>query len=139
MAKLEELKNSYPGALAWKFGDSPELADELVQLVLSGRKTATCSSIASFHHEHERGEAPCVGSYNIILNGAGQPMCVIRTLRMQVIRFNEMTSELASKEGEGDLSLEYWNEGHKRYFEREGTYSEEMELIFEEFELTEIL
>jgi hypothetical protein len=25
------------------------------------------------------------------------------------------------------------------YFEREGTYSEEMELIFEEFELTEIL
>ncbi|WP_323111826.1 ASCH domain-containing protein, partial [Klebsiella variicola] len=79
------------------------------------------------------------GSYNIILNGAGQPMCVIRTLRMQVIRFNEMTSELASKEGEGDLSLEYWNEGHKRYFEREGTYSEEMELIFEEFELTEIL
>ena len=66
-------------------------------------------------------------------------MCVIRTLRMQVIRFSEMTSELASKEGEGDLSLEYWNEGHKRYFEREGTYSEEMELIFEEFELTEIL
>nr|WP_264755321.1 ASCH domain-containing protein [Klebsiella sp. E-Nf3] len=55
------------------------------------------------------------------------------------MRFNEMTSELASKEGEGDLSLEYWNEGHKRYFEREGTYSEEMELIFEEFELTEIL
>ena len=50
-----------------------------------------------------------------------------------------MTSELASKEGEGDLSLEYWKEGHIRYFEREGTYSEEMELVFEEFELTEIL
>ncbi|WOO51729.1 MULTISPECIES: ASCH domain-containing protein [Enterobacterales] len=29
---------------------------------------------------------------------------------MQVIRFNEMTSELASKEGEGDLSLAYWTE-----------------------------
>ena len=111
MTKLEELKKIYPGALAWQFRDSPELADELVQLVLSGSKTATCSSIASFQHEHERGEAPCVGSYNIILNGAGQPMCVIRTLRMQVIRFNEVTSELASKEGEGDLSLEYWNEG----------------------------
>lgn len=139
MTTLEELKNTYPGALAWQFGDSPELADELVQLVLSGRKTATCSSIASFQHEYARGEAPCVGSYSIILNGAGQPMCVIRTLRMQVIRFNEMTRELASKEGEGDLSLEYWSEGHKRYFEREGTYSEEMELVFEEFEVTEIL
>ncbi len=43
MAKLEELKSIYPGALAWQFGDSPELADELVQLVLSGVKTATCS------------------------------------------------------------------------------------------------
>lgn len=64
-------------------------------------------------------------------------MCVIQTVRLQVIRFCEMTSELASKEG--DLSLEYWKEGHKRYFEPEGTYSEEMELVFEEFELSEIL
>ncbi|MEQ4672930.1 ASCH domain-containing protein [Providencia vermicola] len=137
MTKLEELKNIYPDALVWQFGDSPELADELVQLVLSGIKTATCSSIASFQHEYKRGEAPCVGSYNIVLNGTGQPMCVIRTLKMQVIRFNEMTGELASKEGEGDLSLEHWKEGHKRFFEREGSYSEEMELIFEEFELIE--
>ncbi|HEC8324758.1 TPA: ASCH domain-containing protein [Providencia rettgeri] len=139
MTKLEELKNSYPGALVWQFGDSPALADELVQLVLSGIKTATCSSIASFQHEYEQGEAPCVGSYNIILNGTGQPMCVIRTIKMQFIRFNEMTSELASKEGEGDLSLKYWKEVHKSYFEREGSYSEEMELIFEEFDLIEIL
>lgn len=139
MAKLEELKSIYPGALAWHFGDSLELADELVQLVLSGVKTATCSSRSSFQQEFERGEAPCVGSYNIILNGTGQPMCVIQTVRMQLIRFCDVPSELASKEGEGDLSLAYWREGHKRYFEREGTYSEEMELIFEEFELIEVL
>ncbi len=139
MTKLEELKNIYPGALVWHFGDSPKLADELVQLVLSGIKTATCCSKNSFQREYERGEAPCAGSYNIILDGTGQPVCVIQTVRLQVIRFCEMTRELASKEGEGDLSLEYWKEGHKRYFEREGTYSEEMELVFEEFELTDIL
>ncbi|EKS6399008.1 ASCH domain-containing protein [Enterobacter hormaechei] len=139
MTKLEEVKSIYPGALVWHFGDSPELADELVHLVLSGIKTATCCSKTSFQREYERGEAPCAGSYNIILDGTGQPMCVIQTVRLQVIRFCEMTSELASKEGEGDLSLEYWKEGHKRFFEREGTYSEEMELVFEEFELAEIL
>ncbi|WP_222890413.1 ASCH domain-containing protein [Enterobacter sp. C2] len=139
MTKLEELKSIYPSALVWHLGDSPKLADELVQLVLSGIKTATCCSKNSFQREYERGEAPCAGSYNIILDGTGQPMCVIQTVRLQVIRFCEMTSELASKEGEGDLSLEYWKEGHKRYFEREGTYSEEMELVFEEFELIEIL
>ncbi|WP_147733501.1 ASCH domain-containing protein [Klebsiella quasipneumoniae] len=109
------------------------------QLVLSGSKTATCCSKTSFQREYERGEAPCAGSDNIILDGTGQPMCVIQTVRLQVIRFCEMTSELASKEGQGDLSLEHWKEGHKRYFEREGTYSEEMELVFEEFELSEIL
>jgi hypothetical protein len=27
MTKLDELKSIYPGALAWHFGDSPELAD----------------------------------------------------------------------------------------------------------------
>ncbi|WNN63352.1 ASCH domain-containing protein [Enterobacter hormaechei] len=139
MTKLEEVKSIYPGALVWHFGDSPELANELVQLVLSGIKTATCCSKTSFQREYERGEAPCAGRYNIILDGTGQPMCVIQTVRLQVIRFCEMTSELASKEGEGDLSLEYWKEGHKRFFEREGTYSEEMELVFEEFELAEIL
>lgn len=139
MTKLEELKSIYPGSLVWHFGDSPELADELVQLVLSGIKTATCCSKTSFQHEYERGKAPGVGNYNIILDGAGQPMCVIQTVRLQVIRFCEITSELASKEGEGDLSLEHWKEEHKRYFEREGTYSEEMELVFEEFELTEVL
>jgi len=139
MTKLEALRSTYPGALAWHFGDSSELADELVQLVLSGIKTATCCSKNSFQREYERGEAPCAGSYNIILDGTGQPVCVIQTVRLQVIRFCEMTRELASKEGEGDLSLEYWKEGYKRYFEREGTYSEEMELVFEEFELTDIL
>lgn len=139
MTKLEEVKSIYPGALVWHFGDSPELANELVQLVLSGIKTATCCSKTSFQREYERGEAPCAGRYNIILDGTGQPMCVIQTVRLQVIRFCEMTSEFASKEGEGDLSLEYWKEGHKRFFEREGTYSEEMELVFEEFELAEIL
>ncbi len=37
------------------FGDSPELADELLALVLAGTKTATCSSVWEWEAE---GEAP---------------------------------------------------------------------------------
>ncbi|CDG98527.1 hypothetical protein XBP1_330035 [Xenorhabdus bovienii str. puntauvense] len=44
---------------------------------------------------------------------------------------------LEKKEGEGDLSLSYWRKEHQNFFEREGTYSENMELVFEEFELIE--
>ena len=33
---------------AWAFGDSPALADELLALVLDGKKTATASAIWSY-------------------------------------------------------------------------------------------
>nr|WP_268987510.1 PRD domain-containing protein [Xenorhabdus bovienii] len=37
----------------------------------------------------------------------------------------------------GDLSLSYRRKEHQNFFERENSYSENMELIFEEFELIE--
>ncbi|MCG3469361.1 ASCH domain-containing protein [Xenorhabdus bovienii] len=49
----------------------------------------------------------------------------------------ELADELARKEGEGDLSLSYWRKEHQNFFERKGTYFENMELVFEEFELIE--
>lgn len=38
MPGAAQLLTQYPSATAWSFGDSPELADELVALVLSGKK-----------------------------------------------------------------------------------------------------
>jgi len=132
----EELKVKYPGAIAWAFGDSPEMADELVGLVIKGKKTATCGSLSSFKNEEE---SPTIGGYSIILNGRGEPVCVIRTISLRIVRFCDVGEDLASKEGEGDLSLKYWREGHKDFFSREGTYQEDMELVAEEFELVEVV
>lgn len=42
-------------------------------------------------------------------------------------------------EGEGDLSLEYWQHEHQRFFQRNGGFSPEMELIFETFQLVEVI
>ena len=44
------------------------------------------------------------GAYHIVLDGKGKAVCVIRTLTLRLIRFNEMSPELAALEGEGDLS-----------------------------------
>ena len=44
MAVVPEL---YRDAPRWAFGDSPALADELLALVLSGAKRATCDSLAA--------------------------------------------------------------------------------------------
>lgn len=132
---LEILKKKYPTAISWSFGDNPELADELAMLVIEGKKTATCSSLRGFFSDSV---IPVIGGFNIILNSKNEPVCVIRTRSLQLIRFNEVTEELAKREGEGDLSLAYWQEGHKAFFNREGYFSEDMELVFEEFELIEV-
>ncbi|HKS33107.1 MAG TPA: ASCH domain-containing protein [Enterobacteriaceae bacterium] len=134
MPAAAQLLAKYPGATAWSFGDSPKLADELAALVLSGKKTATCSAMLACIQENA---LPVVGAVSIILDGRGKPVCAIRTLVTRLLRFNEVTESLVRKEGEGDLSLAHWQKEHRRFFEREGTWSAEMELVFEEFALIE--
>ncbi|MGG8076683.1 ASCH domain-containing protein [Klebsiella aerogenes] len=116
--------------------DSPELASELANLIKKGIKTASCGSFASYQQEES---APRIGSYNIILDGQNVPVCVIRLVSLQLVRFCDINEEFARKEGEGDLSLEYWKKEHQRFFIREGHFSEDMELIAEEFEVVEVL
>lgn len=136
MSFLEQLQTKYPGAIAWSFGDDQAMADELAALVAEGVKAATCCSLRSYQSEDS---PPKIGSYHIILNGGGIPACVIRIVSMRLMRFADVTEEHASKEGEGDLSLCHWRREHKAFFLREGHFSEEMELLLEDFTLIEIL
>jgi uncharacterized protein YhfF len=55
------------------------------------------------------------------------------------VRYDQVTAEMAAKEGEGDKSLAFWREGHREFFTREGTFAADMWLVFEEFALVEIL
>jgi len=136
MNVIDQLKMKYPGAIAWSFGDSPDMADELADLVKKGIKTASCGSLASYQQDDP---TPKIGSYHIILNGEKTAVCVIRMVSMRLIRFCEITAEFAHKEGEGDLSLAYWRKEHQAFFSREGCYSADMELVAEEFQLIEVL
>lgn len=68
---IENLKATYPGAQAWSFGDSPEMADELSGLVIRGIKTASCGSLDSLQVDEM---APEISSHAIILNGQGVPV-----------------------------------------------------------------
>lgn len=136
MNLIDDIKKKYPDAQAWSIGDNPDMANQLADLVIKGIKTASCGSLASFLTE---AFPPKIGSYNIILNGQGIPVCIIRMIAMYLIRFSDVTEELARKEGEGDLSLEYWQKEHKAFFTREGSYSDDMELVAEEFKVIDVL
>ncbi|MEC5318773.1 ASCH domain-containing protein [Brenneria populi subsp. brevivirga] len=136
MTRVDSLKVKYPESMAWEFGDSPDMANELAALVLKGKKTASCGSLSAYLSESP---TPKIGSYHIILNGRQEPVCVIRMTSMRLVKFSDVDEEFAKKEGEGDLSLEYWREGHQAFFTREGTFSEDMELVTEEFQLVEVV
>ena len=101
---------------AWEFGDNSEMAEELGQLVRSGVKTAT----AALYWENEFDGDPLaqVGEIGIVLDGAGNPLCVVETTQIEIHPFNEVGAAFAYDEGEGDRSLAYWRDEHWRYFSR---------------------
>lgn len=118
------------------FGDGPELADELLALTLDGRKQATCALTAWY--ERQNLPLPVPGDLSLILDGAGQPRCVIRTTRILVAPFSSGDAAFAHAEGEGDGSLAWWRDAHIDYFNREGlregfTFTEDMPVVFEHF------
>jgi len=102
--------------VAEPFGDNPQLADELGQLIVQGVKTATCSAL--WEWEAEGSPLPEVGLMTIVLNGRNQPLCIIETIEVTIRPFNEVDEQFAYEEGEGDRSLAAWREGHWRYFSR---------------------
>lgn len=101
---------------AESYGDKPELADHLGELIITGTKTATCSTLSEW--EAEGTAIPEAGLITIVLDGRGEPLCIIETIDVKIIPFNEVGSEFAYAEGEGDRSLKYWREAHLNYFSR---------------------
>lgn len=121
---------------AWGFGDSPQMADELGQLVVSGKKWATCSLLLEYTHEGE--SLPEPGQLSIILDGRGEPLCIIETTSVKIQAYNKVDADFAYEEGEGDRSLRYWREAHHRFFTRQcqqmdQKFTEDAPLVCERF------
>ncbi len=98
------------------WGDSPQLADELGALIAAGTKTATCSAL--WEYEAEGSPLPETGLKTIVLGGNGHPLCIVETTEVEVRPYNKVDAQFAYEEGEGDRSLEYWREAHRRFFSR---------------------
>ncbi len=88
---------------AWSFGDNPGLADELLELVLTGKKTGTATLVIELEREEEK--MPEIGDYNIILDGRRKPSAIIRTKSVKIKPFNEVEEIFAYSEGEDDRTL----------------------------------
>jgi uncharacterized protein YhfF len=114
---------------AFSFGDHPALADELVGLVLEGKKTATCWAV----REGLKGAA--VGKAMVALDGKNRARAVLETIELARRRFDQVDEAFAYPEGEGDRSLAHWRKAHQRYFSRRGLFDPKMMLWCERFRL----
>ncbi|MDE3722880.1 ASCH domain-containing protein [Nocardiopsis sp. N85] len=119
-----------------RFGDHPALTDELLGLVLAGTKRATASLLIEF--AAEGAPAPGIGGHWIACDSTGRPRAVLRTTGLRLGVFGDADEAFARDEGEDDLSLASWREGHRRYWTRlapalGATWTEEHEIVFEHF------
>jgi uncharacterized protein YhfF len=134
----EEPERSSRTYSAWHFCDNREDADALAELVLAGDKRATAGLKLAYEAEGE--PLPKRGDLSLITDYDGMARCIIRTAAVEVRPFGEVSPEFAAREGEGDKSLEHWRRVHWEAFGRdfeelEGSPSEEMEVVCEDFEL----
>ena len=126
-----------PGA-AEQLGDSPDLADELLALVLHGPKRATAGSLAAF--EHEGSPLPVVGDHWVVADGTGRPRAALRTKEVRVGPLSSVDDAFAWDEGEGDRTRATWLADHEAFFRRELPtlgleFDPGMPTVFERFEV----
>ena len=149
MATVEELWSAFVEARpdlagpetryeAWHFCDNQADADELVELVLAGRKRATAGALWSYEAEGE--PVPQPGDFSVVTDWSGAARCVIRTVAVETVPFDQVSEEFAAAEGEGDLSLAFWREAHWAAFSREFEGAErsaapDMPVVCERFEV----
>ncbi len=111
------------------------VGDELVSLVISGKKTAFFSSYATFAIDGE--PLPVSGELYIVVDRADNPRCVIELQSVEVIPFDEITWEMAKQEGE-DENMTDWRNKEQEYLEEEGavlgfSFTPDIKLVFQTF------
>jgi uncharacterized protein YhfF len=117
---------------AWAFGPAsdPALQTELALLAAAGVKRATTSILSDYGDD----PLPRPGDHNIVLDGGGGAVCVIRTTAVEIRRFGEVDADFARAEGEGDGTLAYWRTAHIEAFSTQGRrVDDDTQVVLERF------
>jgi len=116
----------------WSFGNDKQTADGLFELASLKIKTATCSLYLDC-------EKYGLG-LSILCNWDKTKSLLIRTTKLYICKFCEVSKEHAFKEGEDDRTYESWKSIHSEFFEKECKenglkFCDDTLIVCEEFEL----
>ncbi|CRY53615.1 ASCH domain [Yersinia intermedia] len=127
---MATIPQKYQDAERWAFGDTEQVADDVLALVLDGTKTATCASL------DDEG-VPQVGDVFVVVNGRNEPVCAVELTDVELKTFDQVDEAHALAEGEGDRTLTCWRKTQQRFFEEYDMFSPDMMLICMRFKLLE--
>ena len=134
----QKIKKNVPAYIVDSFADTPEAATKVGKLVRDGIKTTTSSLVWGLKHIGE--PLPHVGEIDLIVDGDGEPLCIIELTEVEIKPFNSVDEQFAYEYGEGERTLEYWLSDNWDYLSRWCAEigrepSETMPLAFQRFRL----
>ncbi len=114
---------------AAEFAFPGPLRDQLVAAILAGTKTTTSGLVADY--EHDGSPLPAPGLRQAVIDSVGDPVAVIETTEVRVIRLADVDLAHALGEGEGYTSVAEWRAGHEQFW-----HSAEMRAAMDDPEFT---
>ena len=132
----EEDQHNAPIFVVDQFADTPEAATKVGKLVRDGVKTTTSSLVWGLEHIGE--PLPTVGQFELIVEGNGEPLCIIELIEVAIKPFNAVDEQFAFDYGEGERTLAYWLTDNWDFYSRwcraiGREPSETMPLVFQRF------
>jgi uncharacterized protein YhfF len=91
------------------------LRRKLVAAVLSGEKTATAGLRSDFA-PHTDEQLPSVGDRFVLLDFDDEPVAVVETTEVRLVRVADVDLQFARDEGEGFESVAAWRTAHERFW-----------------------
>ena len=135
MAEIEDLQDTYPGAGTFMLGDTPAESTDLIALVRNGKKRANCAPLRDFKDDPD--SMPVPDRIDIIADHDGTPTFVVKTVRVDEVRFCDITENMAKADGFKDLLA--WRKATRARIKTGGNFDPAMPLVFEFFSLVEDL
>lgn len=101
----------------YQIGSDESDANEGAKLILNGEKTATSSLLWNLQQNSEA--LPRVGDLCVIEDGKGEPVCVVQTNWVEIIRFADVDAGFARDYSETAGTLEDWHQVFGEYYGEE--------------------
>lgn len=121
-----------------RLGDTPEMTDTLIALILSGEKTITATS--PWLYGNDPAQKPIANGYSLLLDANGVGRAVLRTTEVKTVPFDKVTDKDSQFEGKSVRTLAAWRSVHTNYFNKQlaplgKSWAPDMPVTLERFEV----